>query len=162
MEPALDAAATTNALETGGERKSPRKICYSSWSGWRRITKLRENVQHRTRREGIVSRFVKILLAGIIASAIAGLVAFTPDSAQAAKLSKAEKIAVNQARVACKAEARGKKIGLLARRKFVNTCVARALKGYPTVNAAQLSREHPNMKRLRAIQPSEWGCPDMC
>src|SRR5207248_6767595 len=108
-----------------------------------------------------MSRFVKIMLAGIVASVIAGPVAFTPSIAEA-KLSKTEKIAVNQARVACKAEARGKKIGLLARQKFVNTCVARALKGYPTVNATQLSREHPNMKRLRAIQPSEWGCPSMC
>ena len=102
------------------------------------------------------------LFASSIAMVLISGTAFTPTPAEAAKMSKADKVALKQATVACKGEAKGKKINWLARRKFVNTCVAKALKGYPTINALQLSREHPNIKRLRAIQPSEWGCPDYC
>jgi hypothetical protein len=69
---------------------------------------------------------------------------------------------LKQATVACKAEARGRKVALLSRRKYVNTCVARALKGYPSMNTLQMTREHPNVRRLRAIQPPEWGCPSEC
>ena len=109
-----------------------------------------------------MSHFATALFAGIIATALIGGPAFMPMPAEAAKMSKADKIALKEATVACKAEARGKKVRWIAGRKFVNTCVAKALKGYPTINALQLSREHPNIKRLRAIQPSEWGCPDYC
>jgi hypothetical protein len=77
-------------------------------------------------------------------------------------MSKAERVALKEATIACKAEARGKKVKLLARRKFVNTCVAKALKGRPSVDALQLSREHRDMKRLPVLKPSEWGCPSSC
>jgi hypothetical protein len=106
-----------------------------------------------------MSRFAITSFAGIIAIVLIGGTTLMPIAAEAAKMSKAEKVAVKQATVACKGEAKGRKIGWFARRKFVNTCVARALKGYPGMSPLQLSRQHPNMKRLPVLQPSEWGCP---
>ncbi len=69
-----------------------------------------------------------------------------PVPAEAAKMSKADKVALKEATVACKAEARGKKVRWLARRNFVNTCVVSALKShglridviYDTVNTKKL------------------------
>ena len=56
----------------------------------------------------------------------------------AARVSKADEIALKEAIVACKAEAKGKKMGWLAGRKYVNKCVAEALKGRPNINVNQL------------------------
>jgi hypothetical protein len=100
------------------------------------------------------------LLAGAIATIlVAGVVGSTPV---AAKVSKAEKVALKQATVACKAEARGKKIRWLARRKFVKTCIVRALKEHPDIDITKLIREYPNLEGLTGIKPSEWGCPSFC
>ncbi len=109
-----------------------------------------------------MSHFATALFAGIIATALIGGPAFMPMPAEAAKMSKADKIALKEATVACKAEAKGKKVRWTARRKFVNTCVAKALKGHPNIDISQLRREHRNLKGLRAITPAEWGCPDSC
>ena len=109
-----------------------------------------------------MSRFATALSAGIIAALLVGGTAFVPVPAEAAKMSKIDKVALKQATVACKAEARGKKVRWLARRNFVNTCVAKALKGYPSIDLIQLRRDHPNLKGLRAITPAEWGCPSVC
>jgi hypothetical protein len=109
-----------------------------------------------------MSHFATALSAGIIATVLVSGTAFMPVPAEAAKMSKADRVALKEATVACKAEARGKKVRWLARRKFVNICVAKALKGHPSMNPLQLSREHPNMKGLRRLQPAEWGCPDSC
>jgi hypothetical protein len=98
----------------------------------------------------------------IIATALVGGTAFMPTPAEAAKMSKADRVALKEATVACKAEARGKKVKWLARRKFVNNCVARALKDHPNIGIIQLRREHPDLKGLPGQQPSEWGCPDSC
>ena len=109
-----------------------------------------------------MSHFVTALSAGIIATVLVSGTAFMPAPAEAAKMSKADRLALKEATVACKAEARGKKVRWLARRKFVNNCVVRALKGHPSIDIVQLRREHPNMKGLRVHKPAEWGCPDSC
>jgi hypothetical protein len=64
------------------------------------------------------------------------------------KLSKAEQVALRQAIVACKAEAKGKKVRWLSRRKYVNTCVQEALKGYPNIDLTSVLKNHPDMKSL--------------
>src|SRR5262245_33423905 len=66
----------------------------------------------------------------------------------ATKLSKAEQVALKQAIVACKAEAKGKKVPWLSRRKYVNTCVQQTLKGYPNIDLIKVLKDHPDMKGL--------------
>ena len=89
-----------------------------------------------------MSRFSIALFSCIVA------IGFTGVPAEAASLSKAEKIAVKQAIVACKAEARGKKVAWLSRRKYVNRCVAEALRDHPHIDVIQILRDHPDMKGL--------------
>ena len=64
------------------------------------------------------------------------------------KLSKSEQVALKQAIVACKAEAKGKKVRWLSRRKYVNTCVQQALKDYPKIDVIRVLKDHPDMKGL--------------
>ncbi|MFB9269964.1 hypothetical protein ACFFWD_43735 [Bradyrhizobium erythrophlei] len=73
-----------------------------------------------------------------------------PTLTQAASLSKADKVALKQAITACKAEAKGKKIKWLARRKYLNNCVAEALKQHPNIEVIQLLKAHPNLTDLPA------------
>src|SRR5215813_10603314 len=82
--------------------------------------------------------------------------------AKAVKLSPAElqKTAVKQAIIACKAEAKGKKIRWPASRKYVKNCIATALKEHPTINISELHRGL-NIKSLPVQQQSEWGCGKM-
>ena len=107
-------------------------------------------------------RFATALLASVIVVSFSGTLASMPLPAEAAKMSKADRVAIKEATVACKAEARGKKIKWTARRKFVNSCVARAMKGYASMDPNQITRQYPNVKGLRPIQPTEWGCPNEC
>ncbi|MFZ0053715.1 MAG: hypothetical protein WAL09_02685 [Pseudolabrys sp.] len=78
--------------------------------------------------------------------------------AKTVKLTPAQlqEIAVKQAIVACKAEAKGKKIRWPASRKFVSTCLSNALKDYD-LDIALLRREL-NMAGLRRYTPEETGC----
>ena len=71
-----------------------------------------------------------------------------PIPADAAPVSAADKVALKQAIVACKAEAKGKKVKWLSRRKYVNSCVAEGLKGRPNIDVNQLLKNHPDMKDL--------------
>ena len=64
------------------------------------------------------------------------------------KLSKAEQVALKQAIVACKAEAKGKQVRWLSRRKYVNTCVQQALKDNPNIDITRVLKNHPDMKGL--------------
>jgi hypothetical protein len=97
-----------------------------------------------------MSHFATALSAGIIATVLVSGTAFMPAPAEAAKTSKADRVAIKEATVACKAEARGKKVKWLARHKFVNTCVASALKSHglrieviqATVNTKKLPTQH--------------------
>ena len=105
--------------------------------------------------------FAAALFAGIIATGLISGTAFVPTPAEAAKMSKADTVALKEATVACKAEARGKKVKWLARRKFVYQCVAEALKGRPSIDIWQL-RRGVDMKSLKGQRPGEWGCDPMC
>ncbi|PPQ21357.1 hypothetical protein CV770_01030 [Bradyrhizobium sp. AC87j1] len=68
--------------------------------------------------------------------------------AAAPPLTKAQKTAVKQAIVACKAEAKGKKVAWLSRRKYVNHCVAETLKEHPNIDVIQILKLHPEMRDL--------------
>ena len=82
--------------------------------------------------------------------------------AKAVKLTPAEieKISVKQATVACKAEAKGKKIRWPASRNYVKNCITTALKEHPTMNISEV-RRGVNVKALRVHQRPEWGCKGM-
>jgi len=93
-----------------------------------------------------MSRFATALFTCIMAMILASGTALMP--AEAASMSKADKVALKEAIIACKAEARGKKVKWLARRKYVNHCVAEALKDRPNIDVIQLLKNHPDMKDL--------------
>ena len=96
-----------------------------------------------------MSRFTKPLITCMIAATLgAGGAALMPTPTEAAPVSQADKAALKQAIVACKAEAKGKKVKWLSRRKYVNQCVAEALKGRPDINVSQMLKDHPDMKDL--------------
>jgi hypothetical protein len=79
-----------------------------------------------------------ILLLCLSVTAVAG-------GAAEAALGKTDKVALKQAVVACKAEAKGKKIKWLSRRKYVNECVVTALKERPSIDVARMLDEHPDL-----------------
>ena len=95
-----------------------------------------------------MSRFAAALFTCIITMVLASGTALMPAPAEAASMSKADKVALKEAIIACKAEARGKKVKWLARRKYVNHCVAQALKDRPSIDVIQLLKNHPDMKDL--------------
>ena len=90
-----------------------------------------------------MSRFATALLMCMTAATLAGGGAVMPTAAKAAPVSKADK-----AIVACKAQAKGQKVKWLARRKYVNHCVAEALKGRPNIDVMEMLKNHPDMKDL--------------
>jgi hypothetical protein len=100
--------------------------------------------------------FAITLCAGIVATVVLGGTALAPTPAEAAKTPSPEAAALKQAIVACKAEAKGKKIRWPASRKFVSTCLSNALKDYH-LDVALLRREL-NMAGLRSYTPEETGC----
>jgi hypothetical protein len=76
--------------------------------------------------------------AAIVGTVFLGSAAFI-SPAEAAKLSKAELAAYKQANVACKAEAKGKKVGgYFARRKYVKNCIVEALKTHPNIDVDKI------------------------
>ncbi|GMO11337.1 hypothetical protein [Bradyrhizobium sp. TM233] len=91
-----------------------------------------------------MSRLITALSTCMISIALAGGVA----EAAAPPLTKAQKTAVKQAIAACKAEAKGKKVAWLSRRKYVNHCVAEALKEHPNIDVIQILKLHPEMRDL--------------
>jgi hypothetical protein len=68
------------------------------------------------------------LCVGIFVTALVGGIACTPTSAKAATTSSADKAALKEATAACKAEAKEKKIGWPASRRYVSDCVSKAAK----------------------------------
>jgi hypothetical protein len=78
-----------------------------------------------------MSRFLTALFTCIIAMALAGGTALMPTSAEAARISKADKVVLKEAIIACKAEAKGKKVKWLARRKYVNHASQRLSRTIP-------------------------------
>jgi hypothetical protein len=93
-----------------------------------------------------MSRFMIVLLTCLVATILAS------GTAEAAALTKAEKVALKQAIVACKAEAKGKKIKWLSRRKYVNQCVVAALKEHPNMDVARMLRERPELTNIPVEQ----------
>ena len=85
--------------------------------------------------------FAAALFAGIIATGLISGTAFVPTPAEAAKMSKADTVALKEATAACKAEAKDKKIRWPASRKFVNNCVMNALKDRPNTVAQVALKE---------------------
>ena len=72
--------------------------------------------------------FATTLIAGIIAAVLISGIAFVPTPAEAAKTSAAERIALEKATAACKAEAKGMKLSwhLRKRQKYVQNCIIRS------------------------------------
>src|SRR5215470_10429017 len=97
------------------------------------------------------------LCAGLMATVVVGGAALTPTAAQAAKTSIDERFVLKETAAACKAEAKEKKIGWPASRKYVEKCITTALKEHPTMNIGELHRV-VNVKTLPAQQRPEWGC----
>jgi hypothetical protein len=93
-----------------------------------------------------MSRLIKVT--SFIAVLFVSVGAVMPWPAEAASPSKADKAALKRAIVACKAEAKGKKIRWLSRRKYVNNCVTEAMKDHPTMDVTTLLKEHPDLTDL--------------
>lgn len=87
-----------------------------------------------------MSKFVTASFAGIIATVLV-----SNAHAQTARMSNADKTALKQATVSCKAEAKAKKLGWFARRRYVKTCLVQSLKDHPTIDVDLI---YPNIKTL--------------
>jgi hypothetical protein len=97
-----------------------------------------------------MSHFTTGLMTCMLAVSLTTSAALMPTPSVAATMTKAEKVALKRVVVACKAEAKGKKIKWLSRRKYVNQCVVVALKDYPSIDIQRMLKEHPEMKDLPA------------
>jgi hypothetical protein len=71
--------------------------------------------------------FATTLIAGIIATVLVSGIAFVPTPAEAAKMSNAERVALEKAIAACKVEAKGMQFSWhwRKRQKYVQNCIAR-------------------------------------
>ena len=78
-----------------------------------------------------MQHFATTLCASITATVLFGGAALTPTAAEAARTSNVERLALKETTVACKAEAKEKKIRWPASSKYVNDCVAKAVKLRP-------------------------------
>jgi hypothetical protein len=107
-------------------------------------------------------RFAATLIAGIIATVLVSGIAFMPTPVGAAKMSNAERVALEKATAACKAEARGMKFSWhwRKRQKYVQNCILRSASRHG-IDIWEIRRA-VNMKGLRPQQPGEWGCDPMC
>jgi hypothetical protein len=107
--------------------------------------------------------FATALIAGIIATVLVSGIGFVPTPAGAAKMSNAEKVALEKATAACKAEAKGMKFKWhwLKRQKYVQNCIIRTAREGASVDIWQIRRS-VNMKGLRPHRAGEWGCDPMC
>jgi hypothetical protein len=102
-------------------------------------------------------------IAGIIATVLVGGIAMSIP-AEAAKLSNAERVAVEKATATCREEAKAMKLSwhLLKHRKYVKNCIIRtAVQADPSIDIWQIRRA-VDMKGLRSQRPGEWGCDPMC
>jgi hypothetical protein len=114
-------------------------------------------------KERIMDRCAITLIAGIVATMLVGGIAM-PIPAQAAKLSKAERVALEKATAACREEAKSMKLSWhwLKHRRYVKNCIIRtAVRVDPSINISEIRRA-VDMKNLRSQRPGEWGCDPMC
>jgi hypothetical protein len=108
--------------------------------------------------------FTTALSVGIIATVLVSGTAFMPSPAEAAKLSDAERVALEKATAACKLEAKGMKFSWhwRKRQKYVQNCIIRTMvQAGPTINISEIRRA-VNMNRLRMHRSPEWGCDPNC
>src|SRR5215475_13222228 len=72
--------------------------------------------------------FATALIAGIMATVLVSGIAFVPTPAAAAKMSAAERVALEKAMASCKAEAKGMKFSWhwRKRQKYVQNCIIRS------------------------------------
>jgi hypothetical protein len=107
--------------------------------------------------------FATALFPGIIATVLVSGIAFMPTPAEAAKVSDAERVALEKVTVACKAEAKAMNLWWLKNRKYVKNCIERtALQDRaPSMDIWEVRRS-VNMKGLRRQRPEETGCDPMC
>jgi hypothetical protein len=99
------------------------------------------------------------LIASIITTVLVSGIAFMPTPAEAAKLSKAERVALEKATAACKVEAKGMKFSWhwRKRQKYVKNCIIRtAVKADPSVDVWQIRRA-VNMKDLPSQDIDDWS-----
>lgn len=87
----------------------------------------------------------------VVTALFVGTIAMQAVPAEAA-VSKADKAVLKRAIVACKAEAKGKKIKWLSRRKYVNNCVKEAMKDHPNMDVSAMLKNRPNLTDLPVEQ----------
>jgi hypothetical protein len=120
-------------------------------------------VKRRRSWEGIMYHLATAVIAGIIATVLSGI-ACVPTPAEAAKMSNAERVALEKATAACKEEAKGMKFSWhwRKRQKYVQNCILRtANKEGVRIDIWQIRRS-VNYGKGRTHQPGEWGCDPMC
>ncbi len=99
--------------------------------------------------------FATTLIAGITATVLVSGIAFVPAPAEAAKMSNAERVALEKAAAACKVEAQGMKFSWhwRKRQKYVQNCIIRtAVQADPSINVWEIRRA-VNMMDLRMHRP---------
>src|SRR5437899_12983916 len=101
--------------------------------------------------------FATALIVGIIATVLVSGVAFVPTPAEAAKLSNAERVALEKATAACKAEAKGMKFSWhwRKRQKYVQNCIIRSASQRGI--AIWEIRRAVNMKDLPSQEVDDWS-----
>jgi hypothetical protein len=102
-----------------------------------------------------VPHFARALIASIIATVLV-------SGAEAAKMSAAERAALEKTTAACKAEAEGMKFRWhwRKRQKYVQNCIIRYARK-EGLDIAEVSKAL-DMKSLRRQRAGEWGCDPMC
>jgi hypothetical protein len=107
-------------------------------------------------KEGIMYHFATALTAGIIATVLSGI-AFVPTPAEAAKMSKAERVALEKATAACKVEAKGMKFSWhwRKRQKYVQNCIIRSA-SQQGIDIWEIRRA-VNMKDLPRQNIDDWS-----
>ena len=103
--------------------------------------------------------FATALVAGIIATVLISGIAFVPTPAEAAKMSNAERVALEKATAACKEEAKGMKFSWhwRKRQKYVQNCIIRtANKEGVRIDIWEV-RSRVNMKDLPSQDIDDWS-----
>ena len=100
--------------------------------------------------------FPTALIAGIIAAVLSGI-AFVPTPAEAAKMSNAERVALEKATATCKVEAKGMKFSWhwRKRQKYVQNCIIRSAR-QQGIDIWQIRRP-VNMKDLPSQDVDDWS-----
>jgi hypothetical protein len=103
-----------------------------------------------------MSRFATTLIAGIAAAVLGSSAAFTPTPAEAAKLSAAERVALEKATVACKEEAKGMKFKWhwRKRQKYVKNCIIRLASQQQGINIWEVRKA---VKDLPSQDIDDWS-----